>query len=603
PANVAPVAVFTSAVSGLSVSVDGSGSSDADGSIASYAWDFGDGGTGAGATASHAFAAAGTYTVRLTVTDNGGAAATTTAEVTVAAPVEPPAGQLFADAFGRTVASGWGSADVGGAWTLRTGANRFAVADGVGRITMPGSSTVNVDSAVIDSTSTSFTGEFAVDKINDAMYIGLIARRVGDDQYMVRIRTAADGSARLNVLRGGSTAVGAAVETGVVIEPGAKYLFRVDTKTAAGVTTISAKVWKDGTPEPGWQVERTNNVAGLQAPGSVGVYAFVPNAATRVPVTLTFDNLQVVNPDSVVVPPVDPPANVAPVAVFTSAVSGLSVSVDGSGSSDADGSIASYAWDFGDGGTGAGATASHAFAAAGTYTVRLTVTDNGGAAATTTAEVTVAAPVEPPAGQLFADAFGRTVASGWGSADVGGAWTLRTGANRFAVADGVGRITMPGSSTVNVDSAVIDSTSTSFTGEFAVDKINDAMYIGLIARRVGDDQYMVRIRTAADGSARLNVLRGGSTAVGAAVETGVVIEPGAKYLFRVDTKTAAGVTTISAKVWKDGTPEPGWQVERTNNVAGLQAPGSVGVYAFVPNAATRVPVTLTFDNLQVNALP
>ncbi|MBG6180261.1 PKD domain-containing protein, partial [Arthrobacter sp. CAN_A1] len=69
-----------------------------------------------------------------------------------------------------------------------------------------------------------------------------------------------------------------------------------------------------------------------------------------------------------------PPANVAPVAAFTSTVNGLVVSVDGSGSSDSDGTVAGYAWTFGDGGTATGVNASHTYGAAGTYPVRLTVT-------------------------------------------------------------------------------------------------------------------------------------------------------------------------------------------------------------------------------------
>ena len=48
----------------------------------------------------------------LTVTDDDGANATTTQSVTVSAP--PPAGALAQDAFGRTVAAGWGTADTGG---------------------------------------------------------------------------------------------------------------------------------------------------------------------------------------------------------------------------------------------------------------------------------------------------------------------------------------------------------------------------------------------------------------------------------------------------------------------------------------------------------
>jgi thermolysin metallopeptidase-like protein/PKD domain-containing protein/nidogen-like len=66
----------------LTVTVDASESTDAEG-IASYSWDFGDGTEAAGVTASHTFTEPGTYTVRLTVTDTGGATDTAEASVLV----------------------------------------------------------------------------------------------------------------------------------------------------------------------------------------------------------------------------------------------------------------------------------------------------------------------------------------------------------------------------------------------------------------------------------------------------------------------------------------------------------------------------------------
>jgi PKD repeat protein len=85
--NLAPVASFTAApASGpapLVVTLDGTASRDPDGSIASHAWDFGDNGTGTGAVVTRTYNVAGSYTVRLTVTDNRGLAASTTRTVTV----------------------------------------------------------------------------------------------------------------------------------------------------------------------------------------------------------------------------------------------------------------------------------------------------------------------------------------------------------------------------------------------------------------------------------------------------------------------------------------------------------------------------------------
>lgn len=82
PTNAAPVASFTTSVSGATVTATDT-STDSDGTIASRAWSFGDGSTGSGTPVSHTYSASGTYTVSLTVTDNGGATATTSAPVTV----------------------------------------------------------------------------------------------------------------------------------------------------------------------------------------------------------------------------------------------------------------------------------------------------------------------------------------------------------------------------------------------------------------------------------------------------------------------------------------------------------------------------------------
>jgi PKD repeat protein len=61
-------------------------SSDSDGTVVSRAWDFGDLNSSSSQNPAHSYASAGTYTVMLTVTDNDGAAADTSSQVTVTAP-------------------------------------------------------------------------------------------------------------------------------------------------------------------------------------------------------------------------------------------------------------------------------------------------------------------------------------------------------------------------------------------------------------------------------------------------------------------------------------------------------------------------------------
>ena len=91
PEVLPPIASFSidddEQFAGLPVSFDASSSSDLDGTIESYEWDFGDGQSGTGVSPSHAYFQAGKYTVRLTVTDDDGAASQVSHQVKV---VEPP---------------------------------------------------------------------------------------------------------------------------------------------------------------------------------------------------------------------------------------------------------------------------------------------------------------------------------------------------------------------------------------------------------------------------------------------------------------------------------------------------------------------------------
>lgn len=88
--NEDPTADFTSTADGLSVTFNGGSSADADGTIESYAWDFGDGSTATGAEAQHVYGTAGNYEVKLTVTDNRGATATSTKTVTAGSTASAP---------------------------------------------------------------------------------------------------------------------------------------------------------------------------------------------------------------------------------------------------------------------------------------------------------------------------------------------------------------------------------------------------------------------------------------------------------------------------------------------------------------------------------
>lgn len=73
------------------VTFDGSGSSDPDGMIVTYEWDFGDGNADNGQSITYGYASTGTFVAALTVTDNCGAIAQATADVTITGSTPPAA--------------------------------------------------------------------------------------------------------------------------------------------------------------------------------------------------------------------------------------------------------------------------------------------------------------------------------------------------------------------------------------------------------------------------------------------------------------------------------------------------------------------------------
>ncbi|WP_414664691.1 PKD domain-containing protein [Horticoccus sp. 23ND18S-11] len=141
--------------------------------------------------------------------------------------------------------------------------------------------------------------------------------------------------------------------------------------------TISSYQWNfgNGTTATGATASATYSAAGTYA----AVLTVVDNDGLAGTATISIT--------------VSAPANVPPTAVATaSTTSGTApvpVTFSSAGSSDPDGSIAGYKWDFGDGTTSTAASPSKTFSAPGNYAVKLTVTDNAGASASSAVTVSV----------------------------------------------------------------------------------------------------------------------------------------------------------------------------------------------------------------------
>ena len=352
PVTVDASANQTTANPGELVVFDGFASTDEDGFIETYEWDFGDGTTATGDMVDHTYSSTGSYTVTFTATDDDGASATDTVNVTIEAN-QPPSTSLSANRTSTKIEEpiyfdGSGSTDSDGrvtnySWDFDDG----MTATGPNATHSYGSQgTYNVTLTVRDNDGATSSETVAISIApNDPPTASATANRTSvnpDDAVGFDGTASSDPDGNITSY---------------------EWAFG-DNTTATGATPTHAY-------------------------SSTGTYD-----AT---LTVTDDN-GATSTDTV---QVSVALNAAPSASAsanrTSVNPGDAIAFDASGSSDADGSISSYDWTFGDNSTATGATTTHSYSATGTYNATVTVTDDDGATSQATVQVTVSNNAAPSA--------------------------------------------------------------------------------------------------------------------------------------------------------------------------------------------------------------
>ncbi len=207
------------------------------------------------------------------------------------------------------------------------------------------------------------------------------------------------------------------------------------------------------------------------------------------------------------------------------------------------------------------------------------------------------------AATVGADTFTRTVSSGWGTADTGGAYTTVGTAANFSVSGGTGNITFAfagvtreaylaslSEDTVDIQTKVRLSTVPS-GGGYVVD---------LVGRRIdSSNSYRGRVEIKSDGQIITRAIAqvGGAENVRATFNsTGITYT--ANMVLNVRARFSnTGTTTMEMKIWQDGSAEPGWQISTTDTSSALQASGAAGVRA--TSSSDAGTLTVSFDDLVI----
>lgn len=584
PADAAPSAAFTSSTAALTAAVDATPSADAEGPIAAVAWDFGDGARATGTTAQHTYAAAGSYPVTLTVVDAAGQVATRTQPVTVS----PTASWLARDTFSAT-GPGWATAEVGGSWQV-AGATASR-AGGLGVLDLPPGGAASAWLPGVLARDADVTTDIALAPAagTAAFTHSVLLRRSATGTYRLDTAVAASGAARLTLVRatpGGETVLDAADVPGLGVTPGARVNVRARV-VGTTPTRLAAKVWVGSTQPDAWHLAAQDGATALPS-GSVGL-ALDP----AIPGGLT------ASVDAFAASP--PPPNAAPVALFTLSANGLAVAFDASAARDPDGLITAWSWTFGDGTTGQGRLASHTYPAAGTYTVRLTVTDDRGATASTSLPVTVTAPVAV----LADDGFDRSVTGGWGTAPTGGPWSLNVPGD-FTVAGGAGSVRIgTGNTTRTATLGGVQARDVSLTTTLSLDKVvaGDSYYHQIVVRQTATGLYSFTARPQPNGNVSLILARragGVETVLSTATLSALNLGAGEQFSLRFDV-TGSPNATLRGTLWRFGAAEPAPQVSAADAHAEVQAPGTIGMRFYTGSGLSMLPLTVSVDRVRVVA--
>lgn len=207
------------------------------------------------------------------------------------------------DDFSANQTDSWGSADIGGTWTNTGGASTdYDVAGGVGTHLLTSTNTARSSRLTAPHADFDIYCDIATSALATGASLNgaVMARYVdADNLYMARLEFTTSNTIILSIREraaGVEAILGSAVTLNLTHVAGTYYRVRFQ----GSGTALRAKAWVVGSLEPGpWQVDATDST--LTAAGSIGCRSIATTGNTNVSPTVSFDNFDLVNPQTMTV--------------------------------------------------------------------------------------------------------------------------------------------------------------------------------------------------------------------------------------------------------------------------------------------------------------
>ncbi len=199
------------------------------------------------------------------------------------------------------------------------------------------------------------------------------------------------------------------------------------------------------------------------------------------------------------------------------------------------------------------------------------------------------------------DAFSRTTSNGWGTAPVGGDWSIDYGSSSDFATDGsAATMTLPASTTDEMVLSDVSAADTVTSVQLATDKLaaGDSQVFFLYARRTDDNNwYRLGVAFHTDQTVSMAIARKVAGTQTTLVSQAITREThAAGRVFNIVFSVVG--STLSAKIWQDGTSEPSsWDESETDTA--ITAAGANPLRGYV-GSASNAPVTAAWDNLVIS---